>query len=319
MTAPTIVEFELTSSGSADAPLPSAVRLGRVLHKPFSFRTRRVTSGSLAVEETRCTDEVHMRMPDEHGYLVGIPVRGALRIRYRGQDLDLGPGRAAVLAPPAEATVDTVEQFDVVVADIGSVALEDMLEALLGRSVRRPLPLAASLSLNSPAGRSWAADVRLITDVTAKPTSLSADPISAEPMQDHVMVQLLFATDHPHHEALDASVPTWGPRAIRRCIDYIEAFPDQPLTPGRLATVAGLSIRALAGSWIRHRDVPSWQDIERVRLGRAHADLEFFRPGETTVAAVARSWGFGPPRFVAAYGTRFGRSPAQTLRGPAFA
>jgi hypothetical protein len=247
MTAPTIVEFELISSGPADAPLPSAVRLGRVLHKPFRFRTHRVTRGPLGVEETHCTDEVHLRMPDEHGYLVELPVRGALHIRYRGQDLDLGPGRAAVLAPPAEASVDATEQFHVVAVDIGSVALGDMLEALLGRSVRRPLPLATSLSLNSPAGRSWAADVRLIADASAKPTSLPADPINAEPLQDHVLVQLLFAADHPHREALDASVPTWGPRVIRRCIDYIEAYPDQPLTPGRLATVAGLSIRALAG------------------------------------------------------------------------
>jgi hypothetical protein len=56
-----------------------------------------------------------------------------------------------------------------------------------------------------------------------------------------------------------------------------------------------------------------------VRLDRAHRDLESHRPEETTVDAVATSWGFGPRPFVTAYGARYGRSPHATLRGPAFA
>jgi transcriptional regulator GlxA family with amidase domain len=106
---------------------------------------------------------------------------------------------------------------------------------------------------------------------------------------------------------------------VRRCVDYIEDHPERPLTPAVLAADAGLSVRALEGCWLRHRDVRPGHDVGRVRLGRTHRDLQFYRPGETTVTAVARSWGFRPQPFVAAYGTRFGRSPGQTLRGPAFA
>ena len=78
---------------------------------------------------------------------------------------------------------------------------------------------------------------------------------------------------------------------------------------GGLAADAGLSVRALEGCWLRHRDVRPGHDVGRVRLGRAHRDLEFYRPGETTGNAVARSWGFRPQPFVAAYGARFGRYP----------
>ena len=79
-----------------------------------------------------------------------------------------------------------------------------------------------------------------------------------------------------------------------------------------------MSVRALQGCWVRHRDERPGHDVVRVRLGRAHRDMEFYRPGETTVTAVARAWGFRPRPFTAAYGARFGRSPGQTLRGPAF-
>jgi len=158
--------------------------------------------------------------------------------------------------------------------------------------------------------------VRLVADASTDTSSVLANPMSAEPLQDTLLVRLLLAAEHPHRDALDERVPTWGPRAVRRCVDYIEDHPERPLTLAGLAADAGLSVRALEGCWLRHRDVRPGHDVGRVRLGRAHRDLQFYRPGETTVTAVARSWGFRPQPFVAAYGARFGRSPGQTLRGP---
>jgi transcriptional regulator GlxA family with amidase domain len=138
-------------------------------------------------------------------------------------------------------------------------------------------------------------------------------------LQDALLAGLLHATSHPDRDALDDPVLTWGPRKVRECLDLIEAHPERPLTSGTLAAHADMSVRALDGCWRRERDVLPRQDVERVRLQRAHRDLDSHRPGETTVAAVAASWGFPPRRFATAYGTRFGRSPAQTLRGPAYA
>lgn len=161
--------------------------------------------------------------------------------------------------------------------------------------------------------------VRSVAVAGPGPTSALTNALSAEPLQDALLVGLLHLTDHPERDALDAPVRSWGPRAIRECLDLVEAHPELPLTSASLAARAGLSSLALQGCWRRHRDVLPRDDVERVRMTRAHRDLEAHRSGETTMAAVARSWGFSPRTFPAAYAARFGRSPAQTLRGPAFA
>ena len=319
MTTPRFADVHVTDVGRVDAQLPQTVHLDHVPTAPFAFHTHRVTRGPLGVEETRGTDGIHLRLPDRPSYQVGLPVRGPLHADHRGKELDLGPGRAAIFSPWPETTVVTGDRFDILLVDVGSAALEDMLEALLGRTVPRPLRLRTSMTVGTAAGRTWAGTVRLVADAATETSSVLANPMSAEPLQDTLLVRLLLAADHPHRDALDERVPTWGPRAVRRCVEYIEDHPERPLTLAGLAADAGLSVRALEGCWLRHRDVRPGHDVGRVRLGRAHRDLHFYRPGETTVTAVARSWGFRPQPFVAAYGTRFGRSPGQTLRGPAFA
>ena len=319
MTGPSFSDVYRTDVEETEASLPQSMHLD---HRPaarFAFHRHTVACGPFSVEETQCTDGVHIDLADQSDYAVGLPIRGPLHAEHRGQELDLGPGRAAVFAPSAEAAVDTGDGFDVVLVHIRSGALEDALEALLGRPVRRPLPLPPTMTLDTAAGRALAATIRLVVHAQPDTDSVLGKPISAEPLQYRLMVQLLLAADHPERDALDERVPTWGPRTVRRCVDLIEAHPEWPLTLADLAAGAGLSIRALEGCWLRHRDRLPGHDIGRVRLDRAHRDLESHRPGETTVDAVATSWGFRPRRFVTAYGTRFGRSPAETLRGPAFA
>ncbi len=319
MTGPSFADVHETDVDEAEGRLPSSMHMDHRPAAAFAFHRHAVARGPLSVEETRCTDGVRIRLVDEPGYVVGLPVRGPVHADHRGRELDLGPGRAAVFGPVAEAAVATGDRFDVVLVHIRSAALEDALEALLGRPVRRPLPLPATMALDTDAGRALTAAIRLVAHAVPDAASVLVNPISAEPLQERLLVGLLLAFDHPDREALDGRVPTWGPRTVRRCVDLIEAHPEWPLTLADLAAGAGLSIRSLEGCWVRHRDRPPADDIERVRIDRAHRDLESHRPGETTVAEVAAAWGFRPQPFVAAYRARFGRSPAETLRGPAFA
>jgi AraC-like DNA-binding protein len=318
MTGPSFSDVHETDVEEAAAHLPPSMHLDHRPASRFTFHRHAVARGPLSIEETWCTDGVRI-LVDQSGYAVGLPVHGPMHADHCGQELDLGPGRAAVFAPVAEAAVATGDRVDVVLVRIRSVALEDALEALLGRPVRRPLPLPTTMTLDTDAGRALTATIRVVAHALPGTVSVLANPMSAEPLQERLLVRLLLATDHPDRDALDGRVPTWGPRTVRHCVDLIEAHPEWPLTLANLAAAAGLSIRSLEGCWVRHRDRPPEHDIGRVRLDRAHRDLDFYRPGETTVAAVAAAWGFRPQPFVAAYGARFGRSPAETLRGPAFA
>ena len=65
----------------------------------------------------------------------------------------------------------------------------------------------------------------------------------------------------------------------------------------------------------RHLDTTPYGYLRRVRLERAHRDLQAGSPADTSVAAVAGRWGFADlGRFAAQYRTAFGRLPSQTLR-----
>jgi AraC-like DNA-binding protein len=307
-----------TDADAAEANLAASVRFDHHPTAAFDYHRHGVVWGVLSVEETRCTDRVRIQPDDQSGFTVGLPVQGPLHADNRGEELDLGTARAAVLSPPNDGVMATSDGFDVVLVHVRSGALEGALEALLGRSVPRPLPLPTSMALRTAAGRAWVGTVRLAADAVPDGTSALANPMTAAPLQDRLLVQFLLAADHPAREALDARVPTWGPRPVRSCLEYVEAHPERALTLAGLAARVGLSVRALEGGWLRHRDRPPWHDVARVRLGRAHDDLTAMEPSETTVADVAAAWGFRAQPFLAAYGARFGVPPWQTLRGSAF-
>jgi hypothetical protein len=102
-------DVHVTDVGRVDAQLPQAVHLDHVPTAPFTFHSHRVTRDPLDVEETRGTDGIHLRLPERRSYQVGLPVRGPLHADHRGEELDLGPGRAAVFSPSPETTVVTDE------------------------------------------------------------------------------------------------------------------------------------------------------------------------------------------------------------------
>ncbi|MFF3567890.1 helix-turn-helix domain-containing protein [Nocardia jiangxiensis] len=275
------------------------------------LRTREVTRGPVRVELTSSVTGMHMHTPDEHGYLVEIPVGRMMRVVDRRHEVEVLPGRAVVVEPSVDAFVDSPDRGRVVAVEVGQGALSDMLEALLGRTVRHPVHPAEAPQVPD---RTWLSTVRRIAADEA-----DVPPIGRPAIEQKLLVRLLLSLDHPDREALAATVPNWGPHVIRRCLDYLEAFPGEQLTVSGLAAEAGLSVRALHECWIRHREMPLTADVARIRLAGTHADLEFYRPGETTVDAIATAWGFQPSLFPAVYELHYGCPPEQTLRGPAFA
>lgn len=65
----------------------------------------------------------------------------------------------------------------------------------------------------------------------------------------------------------------------------------------------------------KHRDCTPIEYLRRVRLDHAHRDLVGGDRHTTSVAEVARRWGFAHlGRFAIYYRDEYGRSPHETLR-----
>ncbi|WP_181433438.1 helix-turn-helix domain-containing protein [Curtobacterium sp. MCPF17_031] len=106
------------------------------------------------------------------------------------------------------------------------------------------------------------------------------------------------------------------PANVVRALDYIEAHLTEPITTADLAAAAGLSQRGLQQAFGRN-DLPTpLEALREARLRRARTLLADARPGEVSVATVARQLGFVHlGRFAGYYAERFGERPSDTLRG----
>ncbi|MCY1141610.1 helix-turn-helix domain-containing protein [Actinoplanes sp. Pm04-4] len=105
------------------------------------------------------------------------------------------------------------------------------------------------------------------------------------------------------------------PATVRRAVAYIDAHADQPITGADIAASAAVSVRALQAGFRRHLNTTPLACLRRVRLERAHRDLQTADPTTgATVAAIARRWGFADlSRFAADYRRTFNRLPRDTL------
>ncbi|PRY53481.1 AraC-like DNA-binding protein [Knoellia remsis] len=106
------------------------------------------------------------------------------------------------------------------------------------------------------------------------------------------------------------------PSTVRRAEEFIEANAHRPLTVAEIAAGASIGVRGLQQAFARHRHTTPMAHLRRVRLERAHRDLQLGHPSRgDTVRDIAGRWGFGrPDRFAALYRETYGTTPRETLR-----
>ena len=208
----------------------------------------------------------------------------------------------------------TSDDYSSLAVKIEPRALDDALEAVLGRSVGQPLALGPGIDLRTRVGAGWVRLVRLFLD-EAGPGGVASSEMVAAPLREAVLHGLLRVVDHPYREALDAPVPSFGPAALRRVVDAVEADPARELTLTDMARIGAVSVRTLQELYRRHLDTTPTEHLRRTRLARAHHELRAADPTETTVSAVARRWGFVHiGRFARSYRERYAEAPSATLR-----
>lgn len=104
---------------------------------------------------------------------------------------------------------------------------------------------------------------------------------------------------------------TPAPATVRRALDFIAENAHRPITVDDVAVAVHISTRGLQYAFRRALDTTPAECLRQARLDGAHRDLRSGTP--TTVAAVARRWGFShPSRFAAAYRESFGVLPSVT-------
>jgi transcriptional regulator GlxA family with amidase domain len=106
------------------------------------------------------------------------------------------------------------------------------------------------------------------------------------------------------------------PQTLRRAIAFIHENAHRDIGVSDIAGAINVTPRSVQYTFRRHLGTTPLEYLRRVRLDRAHRDLQAADPAVDTVMEIAGRWRFGHPgRFSIAYREAFGTPPSRTLRG----
>ena len=108
---------------------------------------------------------------------------------------------------------------------------------------------------------------------------------------------------------------TTQPQMLRRAIGFIHDNAHRDITLSDIATAVNVTPRSVQYTFRRHLGTTPLEYLRRVRLNRAHRDLQAADPSVDTVMAIAGRWRFSHAgRFSIVYKEAFGTPPSRTLR-----
>jgi AraC-like DNA-binding protein len=281
----------------------------------FEFELRAMQAGELHGGRVRHSISTRAEIAPFRQFLTATVLTGQTRWESGGEQVACRRGQ--VLRCPTVTSSDTTWS-DVTVALVG-VPLSVIEQAAQAHTGIDPAGLRFhSLIPVSPVmTRRW----RALTGFVHRMLSVDGTMLDSPLIRAHLtdMIAVTALTAFPNSTMTAEHTPGPGrvaPAALRRAVAYLDDHAGQPVTLAGAAAAAGVTPRALQAAFRQHYSTTPMNYLRRVRLDRAHRDLQTASPGQESVTAVAYRWGFSSPsRFAAYYREAYGVLPSRTLRG----
>lgn len=282
----------------------------------FRFELSAWQDGDLHLARMQHRMTTHAEAMPFTDFLVGRVGAGGMNWNLRGHQLGLGPGMV-VRYPMGVAMVADWSDVDLLVLRIPMSAVLAAAESRLGVAAP-PLSFDGLSPVSGAATAAWDALLGYLASVFEQAETKPDHPLVLAALMEVIATTAL--TTFPNSTMTASYWPGPGrvaTAAVRRAVEFIDEHPGEPIGLAEIAAAAGTTGRAVQLAFRRHLDLTPLAYLRRVRLERAHRDLEDAEPGDgATVSGIAARWGFGHPgRFGHAYQQRYGVPPSRTLRG----
>lgn len=252
---------------------------------------------------------------DPLGHLMFLAVcEGTLEVTAGREQVRSGRG-GALLYPIGTPFAPTWDRFSICMLNLPLTVVAEQAAAQSGIAAG-DLRFEAMTPLSPAMTRYWRSTVGMVNRELAAPDSAMVHPL----VQASTLAMLAAAalSCFPNTAMTACHQPGPGrvaPAALRRAVAYIEGHAGQPITVSEIAAAAGVSARALQHAFKQQHDTSPLGYLARVRLERAHLDLQAGDQTRATVTTIAHRWGFtNPGRFATAYRQAYGVNPSHTLR-----
>ncbi len=247
-------------------------------------------------------------------FVHGFPVKGSGEVHWNRHSALVDPQRGGVVGGPgSEATINYGASFEHVVLKMTPAALTRKLTALIGKPVDPPLKLTGRPNSN-PA---YLARQRRLIGFLIEEIDRADDvlpPLVLAELEQAIIVSYLLAADHNYSTLLHHTPRAAAPWQVRRAIDYIEQYWDEPVAIETLVEVTQTSARSLFYLFRRTYGISPLTYVNQVRLRHARAMLSSPTP-ETSVTTVGFRCGFSNMgMFARKYYEAYGEKPSETLK-----
>lgn len=183
--------------------------------------------------------------------------------------------------------------------------LIQVLSALIGEPLVRPLEFDAVLDLGKPLGRRLPMLAGVLAEHPRGEASKLGQAVDKE-IEQAMAVALLASAKHNYRTILERDVDSCAPRQVRAVEMYLQEHWNDPVEYETLAIVSGVSVRTLFRTFKSFRGYTPMEFAKKIRLSKAH-DMLLSGGVGMTVGAIASACGFAnfsafSRDFAAAYG-----------------
>lgn len=273
----------------------------------FSYRYTSVGDDEMTLRGNLFSGSVQGSIRTEGEYILSWITSGSGATDLAGDPVHLRTGQPAMFVKDRSASFDfndfrqNLMHFDSDYLERVAAEHEGTQGVLLFDTTARP---------SGEALARWASTVAAVARVIYSETS---SELLRQEANRAAAIALLDTFPHTGlHTSDDVLVPAVG--KIRAAIEYMHANAHLPLRIETIAAAVDGSARTLQNGFRRELGLSPLDYLRRVRLDRVREELQSAPSGTTTVADVARRWGFAHlGRFSASYTERFGEYPKTTL------
>lgn len=271
--------------------------------------------GNAALNYLRYGDEVRITPGAfESFYLLQIPLSGRARVTVGDRVVYSDRHRASLPSPTDSVDMVWSADCEQLIVYLPREDVEAQASSQGPGEDSAPVVFDPSVDLGTAQMRSWLRLLYLAVDELDLDAGVFTSPLAASHFEQVLISGLLTA--QPNDSMLGARSEGGAvmSRATRTACDLIEASPEHPWSVAELAQHAGVSTRTLQEAFHRDRGSSPLEELRRVRMARARADLVAAAPQETNVTAIASRWGFFHlGRFAQNYSARYAELPSHTL------
>lgn len=279
------------------------------------FRVRSATNADVAADRVRVTMNFGVTIEPADQLTFAAVGRGRMWLSSGGDERVVGRGDAFLYRLDVATRVDW-HDVELGVIRLPVAPLAELAEQRAGIAAA-DLRFESMTPVSPAATRLWRGVSELLAAELYAPDSAMSSPLVAEQLLRMVATTALAAFPNTTMTVGHVREPgRVAPATLRRAVAHMESHAAQPVRLTEVASAAGIGVRALQYGFLRHYGVTPTRYLQRIRLDRAHSELQSADPTRgDTVAAIAVGWGFAKPgRFAALYRERYGRPPSHTLR-----